>query len=277
MRLKKARIRRYRSIVDSGDFNVEEMKTILVGPNEAGKSALLQALQQLNAPPGIPGFHPLRDYPRSLYTTDIVRGKAAPNEITVVEAEFGLEEKERAQLADAFKDCTLTAGRTLGNTSWYRLNGGPSDPQYGDIRTALDHLAGFAASQAAAGDDGGAPPPHLTLTSITDHWTETTLLDANSAEALDAWLAPIAALISEDHPEEKTLLEDIKKVISRVGQRQKLTDALSSQIPIFILFLFFQRLLIEASPMAASRPKAVAPDRCEVSALRCLRLEQPAQ
>ncbi len=262
MRLKKARIRRYRSIVDSGDFNVEEMKTILVGPNEAGKSALLQALQQLNAPPGIPGFHPLRDYPRSLYTTDIVRGKAAPSEITVVEAEFGLEEKERVQLADEFKDCTLTAGRTLGNTSWYRLNGGPSDPQYGDIRTALDHLAGFAASQAAAGDDSGASAPHLTLASIKDHWTETTLLDANSAEALDAWLAPIAALISEDHPEEKTLLEDIKKVISRVGQRQKLTDALSSQIPIFILFnnYFRVRPLVHLGHLADRTEKQLLDD-----------------
>jgi hypothetical protein len=217
MRLKKARVQKYRSIVDSGAFNIEEMKTILVGPNEAGKSALLQALQQLNAPPGIPGFHPLRDYPRSLYNTDIVRSKGAPNEITVVEAEFGLEEKERAQIADEFKECTLTAGRTLGNTSWYRLNGGPSDPQYGDIRTALDTLASFAATQAVASDDGGASPPHITLASITDHWTAATLLDAKSADALDAWLAPIAALIPEDRPEERALLEDAKKVISRVG------------------------------------------------------------
>ena len=130
MRLNKARIRKYRSIVDSGDFNVEAMKTILVGPNEAGKSALLQALQQLNAPPGTPGFHALRDYPRSLYNTDIVRVRTSPSDITVVEAEFGLEEKERAQIPDEFKDCTLTAGRTLGNTSWYRLNGGPADPQF---------------------------------------------------------------------------------------------------------------------------------------------------
>lgn len=93
MRLKKARIRKYRSIIDSGDFNVEEMKTILVGPNEAGKSALLQAFQQLNAPPGTPGFHPLRDYPRSLYNTDIVRGRAAPNDITVVEASLAWRKK----------------------------------------------------------------------------------------------------------------------------------------------------------------------------------------
>src|SRR5256885_1157155 len=105
MRLKRARVQKYRSIIDSGEFNIEEMKTILVGPNEAGKSALLQALQQLNAPPGIPGFKPLRDYPRSLYSADIVRSKAVPNDITVVEGEFGLEEKDRAQIPDDFKDC----------------------------------------------------------------------------------------------------------------------------------------------------------------------------
>ena len=159
MRLKRARVRKYRSIIDSGDFDIEEMKTILVGPNEAGKSALLQALQQLNAPPGIPGFHPLRDYPRSLYDAEIVRGRAVPNEITVVEAEFGLEEKDRARIPDEFKDCTLTVGRTLANTSWYKLNGGPSDPQFGDIRTALDSLARFAAANDTAGVEGESPPP----------------------------------------------------------------------------------------------------------------------
>jgi hypothetical protein len=74
------------------------------------------------------------------------------------------------------------------------------------------------------------------LASITDHWNEATPLDAKSADALDAWLASIAALIPEDRPEERALLDDIKKVISRVGQRQKLTDVLSSQIPIFVLF-----------------------------------------
>ncbi len=261
MRLKKARIRKYRSIIDSGDFNVEAMKTILVGPNEAGKSALLQALQQLNAPPGTPGFHPLRDYPRSLYNTDLVRGGASPNDITVVEAEFGLEDKERTQVPDEFKDCTLTVGRTLGNTSWYRLNGGPSDPQYGDIQTALEKLASFAASQVAAGEDGG-PPPHLTLASITDKWTEATLLDAKSAEGLVSWLASIASLISESQPEEATLLEDTKKVISRVGQRQKLTETLSRQIPIFVLFNNYFRVkpLIHLGHLADRTEKQLLDD-----------------
>ncbi len=37
MRLTKARIQGYRSIIDSEFFEVENGKTILVGPNEAGK------------------------------------------------------------------------------------------------------------------------------------------------------------------------------------------------------------------------------------------------
>jgi recombinational DNA repair ATPase RecF len=67
MRLKKARVQKYRSIRDSGEFEVEPGKTILVGPNEAGKTVLLEALQQLNPPKGISGFDVLRDYPRSEY------------------------------------------------------------------------------------------------------------------------------------------------------------------------------------------------------------------
>ncbi|MDD4673926.1 MAG: hypothetical protein PHI03_13430 [Bacteroidales bacterium] len=36
MKLIKARVQNYRSIIDSGIFEIEELKTILVGPNEAG-------------------------------------------------------------------------------------------------------------------------------------------------------------------------------------------------------------------------------------------------
>jgi ABC-type cobalamin/Fe3+-siderophores transport system ATPase subunit len=38
------------SIINSGQFDIERTKTILVGPNEAGKTVLLRAWQQLNPP-----------------------------------------------------------------------------------------------------------------------------------------------------------------------------------------------------------------------------------
>lgn len=43
---------------------METAKTILVGPNEAGKTAVLQALQQVNPPEGVKRLDALRDYPR---------------------------------------------------------------------------------------------------------------------------------------------------------------------------------------------------------------------
>lgn len=77
MRLIKARVQNYRSIIDSGEFEIENLKTILVGPNEAGKTVLLKALQQLNKPEDVPGFEVLRDYPRSRFN-DIDTGKVDP-------------------------------------------------------------------------------------------------------------------------------------------------------------------------------------------------------
>ena len=78
MRLSRARVQKYRSVDDSGWFSVENTKTILVGQNEAGKTAILAALQQLNPPEGVSGFEALRDYPRSQYSSDIQQGRVNP-------------------------------------------------------------------------------------------------------------------------------------------------------------------------------------------------------
>lgn len=47
MRLKSVRIAEFKSIRDSGVFEIGDV-TSLVGKNEAGKTALLQALYRLN-------------------------------------------------------------------------------------------------------------------------------------------------------------------------------------------------------------------------------------
>ena len=83
MKLKTVRVTNYRSIKDTGVIDIERQKTILVGPNEAGKSAILQAIQHLKRPEGVPKLDALRDYPRSLYN-DITRGKVKPGLSKVV-------------------------------------------------------------------------------------------------------------------------------------------------------------------------------------------------
>jgi predicted ATP-dependent endonuclease of OLD family len=86
MRLVRARVRDYRSIHDSGEIEIEEHKTLFVGVNEAGKTVLLKALQQIQAPSGTETFSALKDYPRSRYT-EVQRGDRDPSDVTVAQVE----------------------------------------------------------------------------------------------------------------------------------------------------------------------------------------------
>ena len=64
MKLKALRVENFKSIYDSGRFELDNV-TCLVGKNEAGKTALLQSLYKLN--PAIPSdtdFVPIMEYPR---------------------------------------------------------------------------------------------------------------------------------------------------------------------------------------------------------------------
>src|SRR5215216_5195445 len=69
--LKTAVVRKFRSIENSGTVRFEPDVTCLVGKNESGKTAFLEALHQANPLPGSgSGFDELRDYPRRLRGRD---------------------------------------------------------------------------------------------------------------------------------------------------------------------------------------------------------------
>ena len=116
MRLSKARVRKYRSIRDTDWFEIENKKTILVGPNEAGKTVLLEALQKINPPENVPGFDPLRDYPRSEYN-DLSTGRVITSDVKVVETKFTLEPDDKSVIPEEFKDCVYAFGRKLDNST----------------------------------------------------------------------------------------------------------------------------------------------------------------
>ena len=64
MKLEKVQVTNFRSVDDSGEFEVDDV-TCLVGKNEAGKSAILLALAALNPNKATPvSFNRERDYPR---------------------------------------------------------------------------------------------------------------------------------------------------------------------------------------------------------------------
>ena len=92
MFLKSAHINRYKSISDSGPVDFDRRVSCLVGKNESGKTAFLEALYRLNPlSMGHPEtFDGLRDYPRRTYTRD--RG-SVPGTI-IIEATFTLEPED---------------------------------------------------------------------------------------------------------------------------------------------------------------------------------------
>ena len=72
MRIMSARVTSYKSVSDSGEFTLEPDVTCLVGKNESGKTAVLEAMYRLNPlPTGHPEtFEELRDYPRRYRSRD---------------------------------------------------------------------------------------------------------------------------------------------------------------------------------------------------------------
>ena len=62
MKLVKAKVTNFRSVEDSNEFNISNL-TCLVGKNESGKTAILEALHGLN-PYGKFEYNKVRDYPR---------------------------------------------------------------------------------------------------------------------------------------------------------------------------------------------------------------------
>src|SRR4030042_6125210 len=103
MKLTNVEISAYQSVRHSNPFDIGDI-TCLVGKNEAGKTAILQALYRLN--PIIPqdgGFDVTDDYPRAEvedYQQDVEAGRRRP--ATVVEATFTLAEEEVAAIESEF-------------------------------------------------------------------------------------------------------------------------------------------------------------------------------
>lgn len=106
MKLVKVHIKNYRSIIDSGEIEIEKIKTIFVGINEAGKTALLKAINQLNPASEIEEISLLRDFPRAKYA-DHVKGKSSEDlckSTPLVRGVFTLETYDIDLIKTTFKE-----------------------------------------------------------------------------------------------------------------------------------------------------------------------------
>jgi predicted ATPase len=253
MKLKKVHVKNYRSIIDSGEFEIDAHKTILVGPNEAGKTALLQAIQHLNPPAGIKPLNALRDYPRAHYNK-ISRGEISPGDVCVVDAEFELEDDDKAALPEGFEGVTYSLFRYLDNSLTHRINGGPPEKLFRDIEKDLLRLAAHADIQF--GRTGGAETkasPTAKLNTITDKWQPYSPIKADKAKALNEWLTGALPFIDETNKTEEARFDKLKAEIASGDVRSDALKTLRARVPVFVLFsnYFRVRPLIHLQQLAA--------------------------
>lgn len=95
MRLKAFQVKNYKTVLDSGRVEIDTNVACLMGKNEAGKSAVMQALWKFNNVSGA-NYDRLFDLPAEFYT----RLRSKDPEVVILE--FVLEESDRADFLKEF-------------------------------------------------------------------------------------------------------------------------------------------------------------------------------
>ena len=243
MRLKKARVKKYRSIRDTGLFDVEPGKTILVGPNEAGKSALLEALQRINPPGGIRRFDALRDYPRAEFS-DIMAGKVRLEDTTVVEGHFDLEEADKQVVAEEFRDCRYIYGRRVDNSAWHNLEGGPSPRRFGDLKKDIARLLAHVDSRVPREANGFSADttPSARFATATQGWGDLDEIKGERAASLKRFLDKVFPLVEEDNEAEEKRYDELMAAVTLEERRITALRALHQRLPVFVRFRDYFRV-----------------------------------
>ncbi len=238
MKLTKARIQNYRSIIDTGEFEIEELKTIMVGPNEAGKTVILRALQQLNKPPDVAGFDVLRDYPRSMYN-DISTKKVLPKDITVVTGYYTLEEGDKELIPEEFRDCKYKVYKNIDNELYHSLVDAHSEIYYKDIKNDLTRMLAHLDKQYKIEnpeDEELSKTPSVLIKSVTDTWSDHTILSGDNTTNLIAFLEKNFALVEEDNSKEESRYSKLIEQAKFNKKKDEVLSILSAREPVFILF-----------------------------------------
>lgn len=235
MKLIKARVQNYRSIKDTGEFDIEELKTILVGPNEAGKTVLLKALQQLNRPEGVKGFDIIRDYPRSLYN-DITTKKVDPTEVEIVRGYFKLDEEDKKLIPTEFHNCTYVLYRKLNNKGIHYLENAPEKISFKDIKNDLLRLSAHLDKQFTEQGESEETKPSEKLGELTKLFYDSKTLTEENTKELLQWIEGNFTLIDEENEKEEKRHSKIIELIKRNNKNDEVLKILGNRTPVFVLF-----------------------------------------
>src|ERR1039458_10296881 len=228
MKLTSVHICEYKSIQDSNCFDVGDV-TCLVGKNEAGKTAVLEALSHLN--PLIANkadFDVTEDYPRSFveeYQIAIEQKKREP--AVVVHATFQLEPQEMHDAKVAFGDGLFTSDEVEVSRGYANETFIDVDVDEAVAVRKLVHDAGLPPDIAAQAN-GQPSLKHLS-----------SFLSTKAREQHDAFTAAQsqANALPVDAPEKAKALDEAKKLAESEAAKQlrsKLPELFKEDFSIYV-------------------------------------------
>lgn len=99
MEAQEFRVQKYKCIDDTGWVDIEDV-TCLIGKNQSGKTAFLEAIEKLNPVYGSGGYEPYDEYPRDEWTQ--YKRIHEENPAVVVQAKFQLEDEEISEVEEEY-------------------------------------------------------------------------------------------------------------------------------------------------------------------------------
>lgn len=221
MKLRSVRVRMFRNILDSTEVAIEDKVTCLVGKNESGKTAFLQALWRLRPARITPTFSVPEQYPAWLEKRHRNAG-TDQTEVTPIEVTLEWEPGDVKYVEDTFGPGVVNVGAKLTLSKAY-------DNQY-RWRSALDErraVQNFVESHELPGD---ALARYRALNTFTD---------------LDGSLTADAE--SSDHSPEALALfssarTDLKQLLGKKAFDDITWEIALKRFPQFLYFADYSRL-----------------------------------
>jgi predicted ATP-dependent endonuclease of OLD family len=144
MKLTHVQIRHFKHVLDSSEVAIQPDITCLVGKNESGKSAFLEALRRLKPSQGSAKFSSATHYPAWLEKRHRREAKAAGRDLDdamPITAKFELEEADKLAVAEVFGDEVLLS--SVFEVSRKYNNGYSGTLQIDEARAVANLLASF--------------------------------------------------------------------------------------------------------------------------------------
>jgi predicted ATPase len=232
MRIESAQVRNYRSVVDSGTFEVEPDKTILVGINEAGKTAILRGIQQASPAADAAKIDWLYDAPAGL-VDDIRRGNLDQASLPVAMVTMRPEAKDLTGLTlpEGAENIRLVLTSWLNNKRSYVVTGLPTAPTVGHAEKPLLRLAGAMSKQT----NSDAKSVAAKLTEWKDTHSDSTTLDGTTATELKALLDEAVTLFADGSAAESHW-DALNTLIKTGAALDKVGKHLLAKMPPFVYF-----------------------------------------